>query len=284
MLIHAKLLLGAASVALVGFVLYKLFGHSDSDSEHGHAHSHGHAENDAHHGHSHGSHEEKGHSHQDAGNHGAQHGHSHGHIDPSAWVKRLEDPKREFIQKMPQILEALPLKRGDTVGDIGSGVGILLEPLSAIVGSSGRIYAVEPVSNFVTFLKTRVQESKKLQCPVTVLQSSEKDVKLPSNTLDFAITVESYHHWEHAEPMLKSLRQAMKPNGVFVICEGIDGPGADWSEEKKREMRKPGNHMGHVRDLTRESIVKELENNGFKLVGDVKVTSRGLILIFKKNT
>jgi predicted methyltransferase len=204
-------------------------------------------------------------------------------------IARLEDPTREFLAKLPKIMDGLPLKPGHTAADIGAGVGVLLEALSGRVGSSGKVVAVEPEAEYIPLIHKRIaklQEEKKLTSAVSVVHSSETETKCAPSSLDFAWTVESFHHWSKPGDMMQSVWTSLKPGGVFVIAEGIDGPGADWDEAKKQQMRdyaKANNLLIH--ELTRDSVIRDVTAGGrFKHEGDVNVTSRGFILVFKKVT
>src|SRR5919106_4416087 len=43
------------------------------------------------------------------------------HGDPAAYIAALEDPEREAYQKPHQVIEALAVKKGEVIADIGAG-------------------------------------------------------------------------------------------------------------------------------------------------------------------
>ena len=45
------------------------------------------------------------------------------HKDPKAYMRALEDPKRDEYQKPHEVLTALNIKPGETIADIGAGSG-----------------------------------------------------------------------------------------------------------------------------------------------------------------
>ena len=54
-------------------------------------------------------------------------------------AKGLADPTREERQKPRDIVEAMDLKPGGTVADVGTGVGFMLPYLSHAVGDTGHV-------------------------------------------------------------------------------------------------------------------------------------------------
>src|SRR5688572_30448171 len=55
----------------------------------------------------------------------------------------LERPEREVEEKPDLLVEALKLKPGDVVADIGAGTGYYSWRMAGIVGDKGVVYAVE---------------------------------------------------------------------------------------------------------------------------------------------
>src|SRR3989441_5019280 len=55
----------------------------------------------------------------------------------------LERPEREQEEEPVKLLDALKLKPGDVVGDVGAGSGYLSFPLAKRVGPKGKVLAVD---------------------------------------------------------------------------------------------------------------------------------------------
>src|SRR3990167_5729803 len=58
-------------------------------------------------------------------------------------IPLLEDAGRDAWQKPEEILNALNIKKGQTVADIGAGSGYLTVKISERVGATGTIYAAD---------------------------------------------------------------------------------------------------------------------------------------------
>src|SRR5437773_1922441 len=65
------------------------------------------------------------------------------HSDPAAYIAALEDPARDAYQKPHEVSEALALKPGEVIADIGAGSGYFTLRLAYHVGQSGHVYAVD---------------------------------------------------------------------------------------------------------------------------------------------
>ena len=60
------------------------------------------------------------------------------HRDNKAYIAMLEDPKRDAYQKPHEVLQALALRPGEQIADIGSGSGYFTLRFAAHLGDKGR--------------------------------------------------------------------------------------------------------------------------------------------------
>ncbi len=168
-------------------------------------------------------------------------------------AKSLGDPHRDGRQKPAELMTALELKPGMAVADIGTGVGYLLPWLSKSIGENGKIFAEDIQFDFMEKAQALVAEQKIPN--VKFIVGSERDPKLPENTLDLALTLDVYHHFDYPDQMLANIAKALKPRGRFVIVDFY----------KRPEAMPSGNAMQHIR-LDLDDVIREVEQNGFKLV------------------
>src|ERR1700691_2409246 len=75
-------------------------------------------------------------------------------------AKGLSDPAREDRQKPRDIVDALDLKPGGTVADIGTGVGFMLPYLSHAVGDTGHVIGEDIQKDFLDQAKMKAQLSR----------------------------------------------------------------------------------------------------------------------------
>ena len=174
--------------------------------------------------------------------------------DPSFRAKLgagLVGPDRDARQKPKELIEALDLKPGMTVADVGTGAGYMLPYLSAAVGPSGKVYAEDI---FPDLLDQAKKHAAKLGNVEYVLGDTAS-AKLPKGSIDVALVLDAYHHFDQPESMIRSLREALKPGGRIVIVE----------YHKNEKSMPNGRALKHIR-LTRDEFVREIEGFGLKAV------------------
>ncbi|MBL9125205.1 MAG: class I SAM-dependent methyltransferase, partial [Planctomycetaceae bacterium] len=163
------------------------------------------------------------------------------------WLTRSTRIQEENPQKL---LDALSIKPGQTVCDLGCGNGYYTLPLAHLVGPAGKVLAVDIQPEMLSLLNARAGE-KNLKNIQPIL-STPLDPKLPANSVDLILVVDVYHELSYPEQMLRALRQSLKPDGRIVLVE--------FRGEDPTVPIKP------LHKMTKKQVRKELEPNGFKLV------------------
>lgn len=132
----------------------------------------------------------------------------------AAWLER---DKREREERTDLLLDALALKPGMVVADIGAGTGYLSRRMAPLVMPGGKIIALDVQPEMVEFLQTTVKRSGLSQIEVKL--STIDDIKLPKNSIDVAIMVDVYHELAYPYEVMNSIMQALKPRGRIVFVE-----------------------------------------------------------------
>lgn len=132
----------------------------------------------------------------------------------AAWLEREE---REREERTDLLLDALRLKPGMVVADIGAGTGYLARRMAPAVMPGGKVLAVDVQPEMVTMLQTMVRQSGMTQ--IEPLLGTEQDVRLPASSVDLAIMVDVYHELAFPHEVLASLIHALKPGGQLVFVE-----------------------------------------------------------------
>src|SRR5438132_7262847 len=97
----------------------------------------------------------------------------------------LERPEREAEEKPDLIIEALKLKSGDIVADIGAGTGYYSWRMAKHVGDKGLVYAVDIQQEMLDLLAKRMAQRKITN--VKGVLGTIKDPKLPARSVDLAL-------------------------------------------------------------------------------------------------
>ena len=127
--------------------------------------------------------------------------------------------QREQWQKVDEIFQAMGVKAGAIVADVGAGDGFFTTRLSKAVGNDGRVLAVDVAADALRRLRGRITDDALSN--VEVVQGTADDPKLPSGSVDAALIVNAYHEMAEHQAMLTKIRSALKPSGRLVIVEPI---------------------------------------------------------------
>jgi ubiquinone/menaquinone biosynthesis C-methylase UbiE len=129
----------------------------------------------------------------------------------------LERPEREAEEEPSRAIEALGLRPGMTVADIGAGSGYYTVRMARRVGPDGKVYATDIQMGMLSLLQRRAKQEQ-IQNIVPVLGAVD-DPKLPLGALDLALMVDVYHELSAPQVFVRRLREALKPGGRLVLIE-----------------------------------------------------------------
>ena len=159
----------------------------------------------------------------------------------------LERPEREDEEAPSKALDALDLKPGMVVADIGAGSGYYASRLAKRVGPTGRVYATDIQPGMIELLDRRIK-SEGLTNVTTVLGGMD-DPKLPPKSVDLAIMVDVYHELQQPQLFLQRLKDTFKPGGRLVLLEF-----------RKEDPKVP---ILEVHKMSVAEVKQELEAEGF---------------------
>jgi ubiquinone/menaquinone biosynthesis C-methylase UbiE len=151
---------------------------------------------------------------------------------------------RDGWQHPERVIEALEIRPGDAVAEIGAGSGYWIPWLSDAVGPSGRVYAVEVEDERVEELRAQVQELGLLN--VHVVRGEYEDPLLPDAEIDLAITCLTYHHIDDRTVYFRRLRNDLSPRGRIAHLDDRDD--MSWA---LRLLATEG-HWSNVEEMNRE--------------------------------
>jgi len=179
------------------------------------------------------------------------------------WLVR---PEREAEEQPEKALDALNLKPGMVVADIGAGVGYMSLRLAKRVGPSGEVYANDLQPEMLAKLRENASHAK-INNVMTVL-GDVTDPKLPANIMDLVLLVDVYHEFSQPQQMLRKIRETLKPDGRLVLLEyRAEDPNVPIISEHK---------------MTVAQVKTELEAEGFVLQPVIETLPRQHILILTK--
>ncbi|MBV8205739.1 MAG: class I SAM-dependent methyltransferase [Acidobacteria bacterium] len=149
-------------------------------------------------------------------------------------------------------MDALGVKAGSRVADVGAGEGYFTERLAKRVGTTGKVFAVDVDEEALRSLRELKQREHLGQ--VEVVEGSEENPNLPAGSLDAVLVVNAYHEFRRHDDMLRAIAGALRPSGVLGIIEKSDKPG-EGRESYERRHRLP-----------EQFLREDLAHNGFTQV------------------
>jgi len=119
--------------------------------------------------------------------------------------------------KPKQILEALALKQGQTVADIGAGGGYFSLRFAETVGEEGSVLAADTNPGFLEFIENSAKEEglNNIQTILIV----EEDLRFPRRSLDLIFMRNVCHHLKNRVEYFRALRNTLKSEGRVAILE-----------------------------------------------------------------
>jgi ubiquinone/menaquinone biosynthesis C-methylase UbiE len=178
----------------------------------------------------------------------------------------LDRPEREAEEQPEQALDALKIRTGMTVADVGAGTGYMALRMARRVGPSGKVYANDLQPEMLQKLRARSQHEKLSN--VETVQGTEADPKLPPNTMDLVLLVDVYHEFSQPQAMLDKIRESLKPDGRLVLLEyRKEDPAVPIRIEHKMSVAE---------------VKTEVEAQGYKLDQVIEQLPRQHIIIFRK--
>ena len=184
--------------------------------------------------------------------------------DSGARIAALENPQRDAEQKPAEVIAALALRNGETIADIGAGSGYFAFRFARPIGNSGRVYAVDVDPDMILHMNRRIRDLKLINV-VTVL-SAPDDPLLADNSIDRFFVCNTWHHLENPPKYMGLIKRMLKPGGQLII---IDYKMKTSPAGLPPEMKVP-----------KRDVVKQLESNGFKLIGEHDFLSSQYFLVF----
>ncbi len=172
--------------------------------------------------------------------------------DVNSFVERFEKEGRDAFDHRHEIIQAIKLKPGMVVADVGAGTGLFTRLFSPEVGVNGQVIAVDIAENFVKHVEQSAHEAG-LKNVVGVVCKPDS-VNLPPDSIDVAFICDTYHHFEYPAKTMKSIYHALKDGGQVILVDfhRIEGVSREWT-------------MGHVR-AGQEVFAKEILDVGFRQV------------------
>jgi ubiquinone/menaquinone biosynthesis C-methylase UbiE len=184
-------------------------------------------------------------------------------VQGADWLNR---PEREKEENPEGALDALALKPGMVVADVGAGTGYMSLRMAKRVGPTGKVYANDLQPEMLRRL--RQNAAKAGITNIETVQGEEADPKLPAGRMDLVLLVDVYHEFSKPREMIDKIRESLKPTGRLVLLE-----------YRKEDPKVP---IREEHKMTVAEVKAELEPQGLVLSQVIETLPRQHILILTK--
>ncbi|MEO7653278.1 MAG: class I SAM-dependent methyltransferase [Bryobacteraceae bacterium] len=178
------------------------------------------------------------------------------------WLVRSERVSEEEPDKA---LDAIGIKKGDVIADLGAGVGYFTWRMAQRTGPTGKVYASDIQPRMLDELRKNI--AARGLTNVEPVLGLEDDPKLPAGVMDMVLLVDVYHEFSKPQTMLARIRESLKPSGRLVLLE-----------YRKEDPTVP---IRLEHKMTEKEVRAELEPEGFRFEKNLNTLPRQHILIFR---
>jgi ubiquinone/menaquinone biosynthesis C-methylase UbiE len=172
-----------------------------------------------------------------------------------------------------QIFDAIGVREGVTVCEMGAGTGELSLAAARIVGPQGRVFTSELGENRLTPLRQKVAESGMAQ--ITVVAGDVTRTNFPDGGCDALFMRNVYHHFTDPAAMNASIAAALKPGARLAIVDFSPPPGSEAACPADRG--KDGMH-----GVTADTLAREIQDAGFEPVSSSAGAQRWFMIVASK--
>ena len=152
----------------------------------------------------------------------AQDGRAERHRVPAEFMSYLgadwlERPERVEQEQPARVLDAMGLRPGDVVADVGCGSGYFARRMARRVQPGGTVYCEDIQPEMLDIMRQRAADDG--VAGIEAVLGTPTDPKLPAGAVDWVIIADVYHEMSDPEPMLAGIQRALSPRGRVALLE-----------------------------------------------------------------
>ena len=167
----------------------------------------------------------------------------------------IVEAERDHWQRPSEVIQALDLKPGNVVFDLGCGSGYFTLKLSTSVDQSGRVVAEDIRRLPLVFLWLRTLQRP--QHNVSLVLGEPDDPHLPRQGVNAVLVANTYHEFTHSQPILAHVFGSLVSGGRLVVVD----------RQPHAAEQGSGNTAREDHEVSSDQVEKELRQAGFEIVG-----------------
>lgn len=160
--------------------------------------------------------------------------------------------QRDTWQRPIKVADALGLKAGGAVADVGAGGGYFTFRLAARVGPKGKVYAEDIDDRELAQIRQQAEQKKLPQ--IQTIQGSQENPRLRSLSVDGVLVVDAFHEFTQPDAMMAGIVGALRPGGRLGVLD-----------RSARLGMTPAEYMDGHR-LPQEMLIERVTRAGLRLI------------------
>ena len=174
------------------------------------------------------------------------------------------EERRDRQLQPDRVLNAVGLRAGMTVAEVGAGRGYFAVKLAHRVGPDGLVYANDIDSDALETLSERCDDEGLSN--ITVVHGDVDHPRLPLNSLDMVFLVYALHDFSQPVDVLKNLLPSLRTGATAVVLD------------QDPEV------TGDDHFLEAERVIEIFNEAGYRLSRRETFLERDLLMVFASNT
>lgn len=164
-------------------------------------------------------------------------------------------------QPPAKVMDAVGVKPGMVIGELGAGRGRYTVHLAGRVGASGKVYANDIDAEALAYLRERCVRENLTN--VEIIPGTVDDPRFPAGRLEMVFMVWVYHMLEHPRTILKNIVPALKAGATVVMVEPIP---SETEAEIKMVTAHTGKTPTDIHVVTRTNLAADAAWAGLDVV------------------
>jgi len=116
-------------------------------------------------------------------------------------------------EQLEALIKRFEIQKGDWILDVGTGTGILISYLTRLIGTQGRVFALDFSPEMLSKAKSKAGDRA-----VTFVHSTVERIPLREETFDRVICFASFPHFEDQPRALREMSRVLKKGGKLFIA------------------------------------------------------------------
>lgn len=200
----------------------------------------------------------------------AQQGHQHERMpNVMEYLDRLDRPERDQDQKPAQVVDALELKPGMHVADLGAGSGYFTRRFVEAVGETGKVYVIDVEPEALKYVEeSLIRMHRRFEAEFILARPDNP--KIPVESVDLIFVCDTYHHLEDRADYFRNVKTSLKPGGRIALIDF-------YHDERSGDPGFPKRHL-----VPREKVIEEMTAAGYRLAKEHRFLPKQYFLEFTR--